>query len=144
MTADRGLISLSIFSHPCNGGLVAAHLQGWSHLLEVHLHRLAIMYDSSSLRGKRSLPTLFLIVVILINYLTHWLLTFPTAMRSHKCFIEVHFSGCKSTIMVCHRVVFGTPNFSIISEKLDLTIILLSQVAQIPHSVYNWCWSVGI
>ena len=97
----------------------------------------AIIYASVSMISLVGLPV-FTIVVRLITYLTHFLITFTTAIMPHWCFIEVYFSVWKSTLRVYHRVVFGTPNSSIILEYLDFTIILLSQDTWWSHSVYNW------
>ena len=79
----------------------------------------------------------FKIVVRLITYITIFLITFPTDMMPHWCFIEEYFISINITLRVYHRVVFGIPNFSRSSEYLDLTIIHISQNTRWSHSVYN-------
>ena len=54
---------------------------------------------------------------------------FPTPMISHMCFREKLFSGGKIALRVNHRVHFGTPNFSRISEYIGLINIFFSHAS---------------
>ena len=101
------------------------------------------MYASLYLRRQVTLPTLSLVAVIIIAYLTLCLVIFPPHMSSHRCFREEHFSGSNSKFMVRHKVIFGTPNYSRISNYLDLSVIRIEHYSQRSQSMYKLNCSYG-
>ena len=107
----------------------------------LYISDIAKMYDYSSLRRWFALPILFLIVVRLITSLNIRFVLFPTAMRFHKWFREVHFNVGKIKSRVFHRVGSGTQNSWKYHNSLTWTLSFFRRL----HKAYNQCMTdVGV
>ena len=86
---------------------------------------------------------IFVITIFSTTFLTILFAIFPAPIRSHGCLREENFSGGNNTFRKEVRVDFGTPNFTRISEQLDLSSILPLRYRQSSQSVYVCPWIYG-
>ena len=82
----------------------------------------------------------FLTTVFAITFLTIFFAIIPTPMWTHKWFRKEHCIDGKIIFRLHHIVDFGTQNYSIISEYLDLINTIISHTSRSYHSVYPWPW----
>ena len=105
---------------PTSWSTFLAHCLSLLYLLGVYVHHIFLMLPQCMLlcpwEGKFFLQLFFFTTIFAINFLTIIFVVFPTTMTFHRCFREEHFSGRKITPRERHRVDFGTPKISRISE----------------------------
>ena len=119
--------------------------QGCLYILVVHVHRSFLLLPQYILLRILGVKMLLNILDFCKRNksLTVSLLTSPTSMMYHICFVEVPFIDGDFKLRVCHRVILFTPTFLIRSAYVDFPTIILWWVARISYSLRTWNYSDG-